>query len=271
MSSWPHLQRQRRDGLGRGPPPGSMFPGHASSLFPPETDMKVTLGSRPPCTKMEDAQFWFDASRKGLFLCVGSEWVSVLAGEAGGVASVAWGPQGPSWSQRYLGVGRNPGGRPVYSTWRCMSPWAGHGVGQGSPPSPHPRPVPAEGTASSGLVWPSQAEDGARILGICFPPGPLGRAFPHGGREVAQGALDGHLWETGAGRSSAVDPTAWLTLGHSPLSEQRGWEMSSEHAASQLHPISVTGLRTDLQAHAGSSDGLSVRVKRPQANGPGAG
>uniref|UniRef100_A0A8C9KBI4 Thrombospondin type laminin G domain and EAR repeats n=1 Tax=Panthera tigris altaica TaxID=74533 RepID=A0A8C9KBI4_PANTA len=47
--------------------------------YPYETDLKVTLGSRPPCTKMEDAQFWFDASRKGLFLCVDSQWVSVLA------------------------------------------------------------------------------------------------------------------------------------------------------------------------------------------------
>uniref|UniRef100_A0A8C5UWG0 Thrombospondin type laminin G domain and EAR repeats n=1 Tax=Microcebus murinus TaxID=30608 RepID=A0A8C5UWG0_MICMU len=47
--------------------------------YPYETDLKVTLGSRPPCTKVEDAQFWFDASRKGLYLCVGNEWVSVLA------------------------------------------------------------------------------------------------------------------------------------------------------------------------------------------------
>ncbi|XP_066222001.1 thrombospondin-type laminin G domain and EAR repeat-containing protein [Saccopteryx leptura] len=47
--------------------------------YPYETDMKVTLGSRPPCTKVEDAQFWFDAGKKGLYLCVGSEWVSVLA------------------------------------------------------------------------------------------------------------------------------------------------------------------------------------------------
>ncbi|XP_012665781.1 thrombospondin-type laminin G domain and EAR repeat-containing protein [Otolemur garnettii] len=47
--------------------------------YPYETDMRVTLGSQPPCTKVEDAQFWFDASRKGLYLCVGSEWVSVLA------------------------------------------------------------------------------------------------------------------------------------------------------------------------------------------------
>ena len=43
--------------------------------------MKVTLGCRPPCTKEEDTQFWFDARQKGLYLCVGSEWVSVLAGE----------------------------------------------------------------------------------------------------------------------------------------------------------------------------------------------
>ncbi|XP_062934005.1 thrombospondin-type laminin G domain and EAR repeat-containing protein [Cynocephalus volans] len=47
--------------------------------YPYETGLKVTLGSRPPCTKVEDAQFWFDASQKGLYLCVGSEWVSVLA------------------------------------------------------------------------------------------------------------------------------------------------------------------------------------------------
>ncbi|KAK2494997.1 LOW QUALITY PROTEIN: hypothetical protein MC885_016340 [Smutsia gigantea] len=47
--------------------------------YPYETRLKVTLGSRPPCTKVEDAQFWFDAGRKGLYLCVGSQWVSVLA------------------------------------------------------------------------------------------------------------------------------------------------------------------------------------------------
>ncbi|PNI55843.1 TSPEAR isoform 3 [Pan troglodytes] len=35
--------------------------------------------AQPPCTEVEDAQFWFDASRKGLYLCVGNEWVSVLA------------------------------------------------------------------------------------------------------------------------------------------------------------------------------------------------
>uniref|UniRef100_A0A8C3YUF1 Thrombospondin type laminin G domain and EAR repeats n=1 Tax=Catagonus wagneri TaxID=51154 RepID=A0A8C3YUF1_9CETA len=47
--------------------------------YPYETHMKVTLGTRPPCTKAEDTQFWFDASRRGLYLCMGREWVSVLA------------------------------------------------------------------------------------------------------------------------------------------------------------------------------------------------
>lgn len=83
--------KARQDRLGRVHlltrlPPGSTSPldTHLPCLSP-ETDMKVTLGSRPPCTKLEDAQFWFDASRRGLYLCVGSEWVSVLAGEAGRV------------------------------------------------------------------------------------------------------------------------------------------------------------------------------------------
>ncbi|NXE85244.1 TSEAR protein, partial [Cochlearius cochlearius] len=46
--------------------------------YPYETDTKVTLGSRPPCTRHEKAQFWFNASRRGLYLCNGSAWVSVL-------------------------------------------------------------------------------------------------------------------------------------------------------------------------------------------------
>ncbi|XP_026711354.1 thrombospondin-type laminin G domain and EAR repeat-containing protein isoform X1 [Athene cunicularia] len=46
--------------------------------YPYETDTKVTLGSRPPCTKQEKAQFWFNASRRGLYLCNGSTWISML-------------------------------------------------------------------------------------------------------------------------------------------------------------------------------------------------
>ncbi|XP_025892196.1 thrombospondin-type laminin G domain and EAR repeat-containing protein [Nothoprocta perdicaria] len=46
--------------------------------YPYETDMKVTLGSRPPCTKHEKAHFWFNASQRGLYLCNGSTWISML-------------------------------------------------------------------------------------------------------------------------------------------------------------------------------------------------
>ncbi|XP_075363856.1 thrombospondin-type laminin G domain and EAR repeat-containing protein isoform X1 [Mycteria americana] len=46
--------------------------------YPYETDTKVTLGSRPPCTKQEKAQFWFNASQRGLYLCNGSAWISML-------------------------------------------------------------------------------------------------------------------------------------------------------------------------------------------------
>lgn len=55
--------------------------GHCPPAVPSETDVKVTLGSQPHCTKAEGGQFWFDVSRKGLYLCVGSRWISVLAGE----------------------------------------------------------------------------------------------------------------------------------------------------------------------------------------------
>ncbi|XP_074955722.1 thrombospondin-type laminin G domain and EAR repeat-containing protein isoform X2 [Phalacrocorax aristotelis] len=43
-----------------------------------ETDMKVTLGSRPPCTKQEKEQFWFNVSQRALYLCNGSAWISML-------------------------------------------------------------------------------------------------------------------------------------------------------------------------------------------------
>ncbi|KYO36048.1 thrombospondin-type laminin G domain and EAR repeat-containing protein isoform X1 [Alligator mississippiensis] len=46
--------------------------------YPYEAEMKVTFGSRPPCTKTEKAQFWFNVSQKGLHLCNGSAWLSVL-------------------------------------------------------------------------------------------------------------------------------------------------------------------------------------------------
>uniref|UniRef100_K7GDR1 Thrombospondin type laminin G domain and EAR repeats n=1 Tax=Pelodiscus sinensis TaxID=13735 RepID=K7GDR1_PELSI len=38
----------------------------------------VTLGPRPPCVETEKARLWFNASRKGLYLCDGRAWVAVL-------------------------------------------------------------------------------------------------------------------------------------------------------------------------------------------------
>lgn len=55
----------------------------------PETDMKVTLGARPRCSKQEKAQFWFNASRRGLYLCNGSTWLSMLEGTAGEVLALS--------------------------------------------------------------------------------------------------------------------------------------------------------------------------------------
>uniref|UniRef100_A0A8C5RYY0 Laminin G domain-containing protein n=1 Tax=Laticauda laticaudata TaxID=8630 RepID=A0A8C5RYY0_LATLA len=46
--------------------------------YPYEADMKLTLGSRPPCTKTESGQFWLNIVRKGLHLCTGNEWISML-------------------------------------------------------------------------------------------------------------------------------------------------------------------------------------------------
>ncbi|XP_074860571.1 thrombospondin-type laminin G domain and EAR repeat-containing protein [Carettochelys insculpta] len=50
----------------------------AMLTYPDEAEVKVTLGCRPPCTQSAKAQFWFDASGKGLYLCDGSTWVAVL-------------------------------------------------------------------------------------------------------------------------------------------------------------------------------------------------
>lgn len=43
--------------------------------------MKLTLGSRPPCTKTESGQFWLNIVQKGLHICTGNEWISMLEGE----------------------------------------------------------------------------------------------------------------------------------------------------------------------------------------------
>ncbi|XP_056670782.1 thrombospondin-type laminin G domain and EAR repeat-containing protein [Monodelphis domestica] len=46
--------------------------------YPYEADLKVSLGPRPQCTQMEDARFWLDVSRRGLYLCVANEWIAMI-------------------------------------------------------------------------------------------------------------------------------------------------------------------------------------------------
>ncbi|XP_066412527.1 thrombospondin-type laminin G domain and EAR repeat-containing protein isoform X2 [Molothrus aeneus] len=79
---------QRPQGCGGGDPISSLAVREESQLLPGqqeeeerpvhETDMKVTLGARPRCSKQEKAQFWFNASQRGLYLCNGSTWLSML-------------------------------------------------------------------------------------------------------------------------------------------------------------------------------------------------
>ncbi|KAG1930660.1 protein kinase C-binding protein NELL2 [Pimephales promelas] len=48
-------------------------------LLPPyETEVRVTLGSKPACTAAEQGQLWFDTLKRGLFLCDGAYWHSML-------------------------------------------------------------------------------------------------------------------------------------------------------------------------------------------------
>uniref|UniRef100_A0A8C2BM15 Thrombospondin-type laminin G domain and EAR repeats a n=1 Tax=Cyprinus carpio TaxID=7962 RepID=A0A8C2BM15_CYPCA len=40
--------------------------------------LRVTLGSKPACTSAEQGQLWFDTLKRGLFLCDGAYWHSML-------------------------------------------------------------------------------------------------------------------------------------------------------------------------------------------------
>lgn len=49
-------------------------------IFILETEVRVTLGSKPACTSAEQGQLWFDTLKRGLFLCDGAYWHSMLQG-----------------------------------------------------------------------------------------------------------------------------------------------------------------------------------------------
>ncbi|XP_041120590.1 thrombospondin-type laminin G domain and EAR repeat-containing protein [Polyodon spathula] len=46
--------------------------------YPYEAEIRVTLGSRPPCTKKQTGQLWFDTLRRGLYICDSQGWVAML-------------------------------------------------------------------------------------------------------------------------------------------------------------------------------------------------
>jgi len=47
----------------------------------------VTLGSPPPCAGPELGQLWFNAQGKGLFVCDGLTWRTLLQSESAGLES----------------------------------------------------------------------------------------------------------------------------------------------------------------------------------------
>ncbi|KAJ8349868.1 hypothetical protein SKAU_G00249980 [Synaphobranchus kaupii] len=53
-------------------------PGNDALIYPYEADLHVTLGTQPPCSKTQLGQLWFDTQKRGLFLCDGGTWVSML-------------------------------------------------------------------------------------------------------------------------------------------------------------------------------------------------
>lgn len=42
----------------------------------------MTLGDPPPCAGAEEGQLWFNAQRKGLFICEGLSWRTLLQRES---------------------------------------------------------------------------------------------------------------------------------------------------------------------------------------------
>uniref|UniRef100_A0A3Q3MM89 Thrombospondin type laminin G domain and EAR repeats n=1 Tax=Mastacembelus armatus TaxID=205130 RepID=A0A3Q3MM89_9TELE len=53
-------------------------PDHQGPVYPYEAEARVTLGNPPPCSRPEQGQLWFNAQRKGLFICDGLSWRTLL-------------------------------------------------------------------------------------------------------------------------------------------------------------------------------------------------
>ncbi|XP_036395888.1 thrombospondin-type laminin G domain and EAR repeat-containing protein [Megalops cyprinoides] len=52
--------------------------GNDALMYPYEADVRVTVGTQPPCRKSELGQLWFDTLKRGLFLCDGGAWLPML-------------------------------------------------------------------------------------------------------------------------------------------------------------------------------------------------
>ncbi|XP_071382446.1 thrombospondin-type laminin G domain and EAR repeat-containing protein-like [Centroberyx affinis] len=54
-------------------------PDHSQTqVYPYEAEVRVTLGNQPPCFRPEQGQLWFNALKKGLFVCDGLTWTPLL-------------------------------------------------------------------------------------------------------------------------------------------------------------------------------------------------
>lgn len=46
-----------------------------------ETEERVSVGLERTCSELRQGQLWFDPLRKGLYLCDGTVWITVLEGK----------------------------------------------------------------------------------------------------------------------------------------------------------------------------------------------
>ncbi|XP_059198263.1 thrombospondin-type laminin G domain and EAR repeat-containing protein-like [Centropristis striata] len=53
-------------------------PDQQGPVYPYEAEARVTLGNPPPCSGAEQGQLWFNAHRRGLFICDGLTWRTLL-------------------------------------------------------------------------------------------------------------------------------------------------------------------------------------------------
>ncbi|KAL6100327.1 tspear [Pungitius sinensis] len=56
----------------------ALQPEQHGPVYPYEAEARVTVGEPPPCSGAEEGQLWFNAQRKGLFICEGLSWRTLL-------------------------------------------------------------------------------------------------------------------------------------------------------------------------------------------------